>query len=310
MELRHLRYFVAVAEELHFGRAARRLHIAQPPLSRQIQALEQELGVPLFDRLPRGLRLTPAGAEFLEGARAVLAEAQRAVERARGVERGESGRLVLAHSRAAEHGAMVAAVVAAMERLHPGVRVELRQMGSAEAWDGVRQGGADAAISYFHPALAPDLEPEPLLDDPIVGVLLAESHPRGNGGGPLRLPDLAPYPYFTMPRPLNPALYDYLLAALADRGVQPQPGLDSSSLGVLMGMVAEGHGWMLATRHVSASAPRGIVFRPFAEPPIPLGVSLLRRPGEPSPALRHLVAIARGLAAGWRNGNGSAPGHT
>lgn len=296
MELRHLRYFVTLAEELNFGRAARRLHMAQPPLSRQIQSLEQELGTPLFERLLRGLRLTPAGEEMLAGARRVLAEVERAVERARGAARGETGRVMLAHSSAAEHGSLVAALVHTMAELHPGVQVELRQMNTGSAWEAVRDRTADAALTYFRPWFAPELRAVPLLDDPITGVLLSDRHPLASRER-LSLPELEPHPMLYIPRSLSGHLYDYVLQALAERGLNARVGQESASIAVLVAMVAEGDGWMLATPNVAAQSPPGTVFRAFAEAPIPFGVALLwRADDEPAPVAA-LAAAARHLAA-------------
>src|SRR5919112_6268649 len=111
MELRHLRYFIAVAEELHFGRAAERLHIAQPPLSRQIRDLERELGAALFERVPRGVELTPAGRAFLPEARLTLAQAERAQRTAQRAAHGETGRLRVGFAEAATYPAVLPQVL-------------------------------------------------------------------------------------------------------------------------------------------------------------------------------------------------------
>src|SRR5256714_10717927 len=131
MELRHLRYFVAVAEELHFGRAAERLHIAQPPLSRQIRDLEREVGTPLFERVPRGVELTPAGSAFLPVARLTLAQAERAQRSAQRAALGETGRLRVGFVEAATHSGILADVLSFF-RVHlpsVGLRSEERRVG-------------------------------------------------------------------------------------------------------------------------------------------------------------------------------------
>ena len=299
MELRHFRYFVAVAEELHFGRAARRLHIAQPPLSRQIQALEHELGMPLFERLPRALRLTPAGEAFLEGVRRVLGETERAVARARWAGRGEAGRLVIAHIDAANHGPLVGRLASAMEERHPEVRLELLQMGSAAAWDALREHRADAAVTYYQPWYAPEFEHAVLLDDPVSGILLSARHPLAARDG-LRLAELEPYPMHYFPRSLNPIAFDHVLMGFAERGLRPRMGQQSTSFPVVAAMVAEGQGWVAVTRTMLANAPSGTVYRRFADEPIPFGMALLWRAGDISPALARLVAVARDLADVWR----------
>src|SRR5216684_478662 len=130
MELRHLRYFVGVGEEQHFGRAAERLHIAQPALSRQIQDLEKEIGFPLFDRLPRGVKLSAAGKLFLEDARRILAEVQEATRRAERVAKGKAGTLRVGFMETISwHGALPKALRRFRKR-QPDVELQLHAMRS------------------------------------------------------------------------------------------------------------------------------------------------------------------------------------
>src|SRR5262245_14262882 len=145
MELRHLRYFVAVAEELNFGRAAHRLGIAQPPLSRQIQALEAELAVRLFVRSGRRVQMTDAGRVLLEEARAALRQAERAGDRARRAGRGELGRPAVAFAPAAELS-MVTRLIAPFAARHPNVQVEVRAMDPDEHFGALQAGTIEAGV--------------------------------------------------------------------------------------------------------------------------------------------------------------------
>src|SRR3954467_2399512 len=139
MELRHLRYFVAVAEELHFGRAAERLNIAQPPLSRQIRDLERELGTPLFERGPRGAELTPAGRAFLPEARLTLAQAERAQRTAQRAAQGETGRLRVGFVEAATHSGILPDVLS-FSRMHlPAIGLSLLEMDSPQQAEALRE---------------------------------------------------------------------------------------------------------------------------------------------------------------------------
>jgi DNA-binding transcriptional LysR family regulator len=169
MELRQLRYFVAVAEELHFSRAALRLNLAQSALSSQIRTLEQELGGPLLVRSTRRVELTPAGAALLEDAREVLAAADEALARARALARGESGALVIG-SLGPAPGGVFAPLLARFGTMHPNVRLEVRALDFTELIDGVRERRADIAFLYL-PLDEPDLELTPLLSEPRVVVL-------------------------------------------------------------------------------------------------------------------------------------------
>src|SRR6201999_2476079 len=156
IDLRQVRYFVALAETLHFGRAAERLHISQPPLSRQIAALEKELGVRLFERHSRRATLTHAGRRFLEDARAVLIGFDQACHNARLAERGELGEVSIGFMMHAAYTVLPGLARRYMAK-HPGVRVELREVVPATLADAVLAGRFDAAI-MFNPGIIRGLE--------------------------------------------------------------------------------------------------------------------------------------------------------
>ena len=155
MELRHLRYFVAVAEELHFTRAAERLHMAQPPLSQQIRALEESLGVQLFDRTRRAVALTDAGTVLLERAREMLAAAQALPAQLQRVARGELGELRIGFSSTLPLTKVLRDVVADWRRTHPAVALHLREMHSASQFEALRRGELDVGLVRYNER-APD----------------------------------------------------------------------------------------------------------------------------------------------------------
>ncbi|WP_232733704.1 LysR family transcriptional regulator [Kitasatospora sp. CB02891] len=203
MELRTLRYFVAVAEELHFGRAATRLHISQPPLSRAIRQLEGEVGAPLLIRSPAGVALTPAGAVLLDEARALLGRADRVrarVDAAAGAARLTVGIL--------DDGAdpAAAALAAAFRRSHPGLDIRVRDTDLADPTCGLRAGLVDVALTRA-PFDETALTVRTLRTDP-VGVLLRTDDPLARRGG-LRLAELAGRRWFRFPEGADPAWQSY-----------------------------------------------------------------------------------------------------
>jgi len=169
MDLRQLRYFVAVAEELHFSRAASRLNLAQSALSSQVRALEREVGGPLLVRSTRRVELTPAGERLLGDGREVLAAADGALERARALARGEAGAIVLG-SMGPAAGGLLAPLLARFSSRHPGMRVEIRNLDFSDMVDSVRERQVDLAFVYM-PLDDPDLEFIPLMTEPRVAVL-------------------------------------------------------------------------------------------------------------------------------------------
>lgn len=173
MDLRQLRYFVTVAEELHFSRAAARLHLAQSALSAQVRRLEQELGGPLLVRTTRRVTLTPAGQALFEDGRAILAAVDQAVARARALARGE-GEPLLVGSLGPVPGGLLPPLLAAFRHRHPNVPVEVRALDFNDPVAGLREGRADTAFLY-EPVAEPDLLVTPLLAEPRV-VVMARGH--------------------------------------------------------------------------------------------------------------------------------------
>src|SRR6476660_9682082 len=158
MELRHLRYFVAVGEEQHYGRAARRLYVAQPSLSRQIQDLEEELGFKLFDRLPRGVKLSAAGTLFLEDARRILQAVGEAIARATRAARGQSGTLCIGFPENASWHGVVPDSFRRFREQQPDVELQLQPMPSLQQLDAIRSGRLDAGFLNFMPKADRELD--------------------------------------------------------------------------------------------------------------------------------------------------------
>ena len=176
MELRHLRYFVAVGEEQHYGRASRRLHVAQPALSRQIQDLEEEVGFKLFDRLPRGVKLNPAGKLFLEDARRILQEVSDAAARAARVARGRSGTLRVGFSENASWRGVVPDSMRRFREKHPDAELQLNPAASLEQLEAIRSGRLDAGFVNFMPNADTELN-QLAVGDQHVELAVPKRHP-------------------------------------------------------------------------------------------------------------------------------------
>jgi DNA-binding transcriptional LysR family regulator len=257
MELRHLRSFVAVAEELHFGRAADRLHLAQSPLSQQIQRLERELGVRLFERNRRKVELTEAGRAMLDEARAALMHAHRAVTAAQGAAQGHSGTLDL--------GFLGTAALQLLPRIMPGFRTEapdaelhLTEGSSRQLLEALHQRRLDVVFTR-PPSPAAPLRIEPVWSEPVLGALPA-SHPRATTPV-LRLRDLAAEPFVLFPRADAPDFHDQLLAACRSAGFSPRIAQEAIAMPTVISLVAAGLGISLVPGSLRQLARSDVVYR-------------------------------------------------
>ncbi|MGW1807610.1 LysR substrate-binding domain-containing protein [Streptomyces sp. NPDC002078] len=280
MELRQLSYFVAVAEELHFGRAAERLHIVQSAVSQQIQRLERELGAELFDRSPRRVRLTGAGERLLPEARAVLAAAEKAraaVVAPAGLRLGTSTGL----------GAHLDRVLAAFAERAPDVPVELFSLPAEERLNRVAAGRLDAAFvrSAEPPAGVRVL---PLWPDPLVAALPA-THPLARQGE-IDLADLAGLPLALTARRNNPALVDLVLGACHAAGFEPVPGRAGGTLHDTLATIGARPLWTVVfASHARVLATPRVAYVPFRKPGLALETGLAVPVGTLSPHLEKLL---------------------
>jgi LysR family transcriptional regulator, benzoate and cis,cis-muconate-responsive activator of ben and cat genes len=295
MELRHLRYFVAVAEAGSFLRAAGRLRVAQPALSKQIRDLEREIGVPLFERLPRGARLTPAGEHFLPGARNALESAARAVATARAADSATG--LKFGHGDLYVYVPAVMRLLAAFRRAAPETPVRVLRMPDADQEAALRERRIDVAATFVGtwPVTGPGLEALQLVDCAITGVLLPASHPLA-AQPRVRLHDLSDLMWLHPSPRRRPQLYRVLQTALESRGLVPARHRGHRGDAASNVPIAAGDAWMLANSAVAAVYPdldESIVHRPFVEAPIPLWFALVWRSDAVSPLLETLVRVAR-----------------
>ncbi len=289
MELRHLRYFVVVAEELHFGRAAARLHIAQPPLSQQIHQLEAELGVPLFQRTTRRVTLTDAGRLFLEDARRILAQVEQAKQSARRAQRGELGRLVVGFVGSAASDVLPILLRAYRDR-YAEVEVVLREMDTAEGLAALEAGTIQAGI-LRPPIDDPSLACEVIRREPFV-VALPKQHPLAQRA-PIALPDLAGEPFILFPRRWGSGLYDNVISHCHQAGFSPRVVQEATEMSTIVGLVAAGIGISLVPASVALLRTAGVVYRALGESGLMAEMAVVWRRDEQSPVLDAFLEVAR-----------------
>jgi DNA-binding transcriptional LysR family regulator len=278
MELRQLAYFVAVAEELHFRRAAARLHMSQPPLSLQIRRLEEELGCPLLRRDRRSVELTPAGRAFLEDARSVLAEVAAAAEHARKVHAGQTGLL-----RVSFVGSALLAVVPGMvhrfRMKRPEVELQLSERPSQDQIRALGAGELDIGLMPL-PVEGGALDVRVLARERTIAALPAGHALASYKRVPLRR--LADEPQILFPRSQAPGLHDRLLSAMSRTGASPWVAQYASETQTIIALVAAGVGVALVQASVQRLALPGVVYRPVAAAPV-VELAAIVRLGEQDP---------------------------
>jgi len=292
MELRHLRYFVAVAEHGHVTRAAESLGIQQPPLSQQIKALEEELGVLLLRRKPRGVELTDAGSAFLERARVILAEVERAFASTRRTARGEQGRVVIGFTSSAPFHPFVPRVIRMFREASPHVSLVLEESGSSELVHALHSEMIDAAFIRSPVADVVDLLVQPLLEEPMI-VALPTGHALASElARPLELSELANQTFILYKRPGAPGLYDSIITACRGAGFSPLVGQEAPRIISTLNLVAAGLGVSVVPESLRRLQMDGVVFRELAaNAKLTAPLILACRRGENSAAVQRFIDL-------------------
>jgi DNA-binding transcriptional LysR family regulator len=292
MELRQLRYFCLLAEELHFGRAAKRLAMTQPPLSQAIANLERELGVKLFDRTQRRVALTHAGAAFLDEARATLARAAQAVELAQRAGRGEVGRLGVGYL-AATAFTLLPLVLRDFARAFPGVKLDLRELTIPQQHAALLKGDIDLAI-LRPPVDEAELASEVVMSERFVAALPA-SHPLC---ALRRIPAqrLAREPFVMFPRQPGLVNHDLVMGFCLRAGFTPRVAQEANQTHTVVSLVSAGIGIALVPESTRRIGLAGVVYRPLRERTPLSRTAVAWRRGEASPALAAFLDVARRVA--------------
>jgi LysR family transcriptional regulator, benzoate and cis,cis-muconate-responsive activator of ben and cat genes len=293
MELRHLRYFVAVADELHFGRAAARLHISQPPLSQQIQQLETELGFELFVRTSRRVRLTDAGRAFRDEARAILERVGEATAAARRVAEGEAGALAVGFVASATY-ALLPRLYRRFRERHPDVALTLSELSTAEQVEALRAGQIQVGLARA-PVGDDALAIEPLAEEPLI-VALPTRHPLASSRT-VALRALAREPFVLFPRQPRPGWIDVVQGACAAAGFRPAVAQEALELSTAVTLVAAGIGVTLVPASAQALRLAGVAYRPLRAPAPTTRLLALHRADEPRPVVARFLAVAREVIA-------------
>jgi DNA-binding transcriptional LysR family regulator len=295
MELRHLRYFIAVAEELHFTRAAERLHIGQPPLSQAVQALEADLGAQLFQRTRRWVRLTEAGKLFLADARRILALSEQAGETARRAQRGEAGELRIGFTYSTPFTPLFASVINRYRQEFPAVSLTLREMATLHQLDALAQRSLDLGF-VRPPETAPTggLALTVLREDPLLAIL-PSAHPLAAHES-IAMADLNGLPFVMYPPGAGIGIYSQIFRLCRAAGFVPHIAQEAGEASTIIGLVAAGCGIAVLPSSFDRIRMDGVAYRPITDPAAMTMLLLAQRKGEESPLVDAFVALARAAA--------------
>lgn len=293
IELRQLRYFVTVAEEMHFGRAAIKLHMTQPPLSQTIQSLESMLGVQLFRRTSRSVALTPAGIALLPEAQRILQQTAALPDLMRRATSGASGRLSLAFVSTADYS-VLPPFLREFRESYPGVEIDLREATTDVQLDDLMQGRID--VGLLIPPI-PDKAKSQLDYLPVLSEPLILAAPKGlkalRGKQSVALQALVELPLIIFPRRIAPAFHDAILACYRDAGLTPHIGQEAIQMQTIIGLVSAGMGIALVPQSVSNLKRPGVDYKPLANKTPLVETGLAWRRDNASPVLNAFLELLR-----------------
>jgi DNA-binding transcriptional LysR family regulator len=295
LELRHLRYFVAAAEELNFTRAAARLGIAQPPLTLQIRALEHEVGAALFDRLSRGVRLTDAGRALLTDAKAILDQVDQAVRRSRSSAEGVLGRVGVGFTVSASFHPLVNATLRTFRESFPKVDLQLEENRSTELLQSLQQGRIDAAFVRPPLTLTGELSMEPVTEEPMVAAVPLNH--RLASCTIIQLRELSRDTFILYPRTVARGLSDDIVEACGAAGFEISAVQRAPQIASTINLVASGLGVSIVPACMRLSRTDSVRYIDLRGVPLRAHLGLAFRTGEPSAAVRNYLSLVRGRSA-------------
>ena len=291
MELRHLKYFVVVAEERHFTRAAERLGMAQPPLSQQIRKLEHEIGALLFRRLTRGVELTDAGRVLYEDARHIVDQVEHAKTRAQSAARGQTGHIRVGFASSVVFHPVIAEIVRAYRETHPDVRLSPSESNVAALIDDMLAERIDLAIIRQTAQESGRVKIEALFEEDMV-VALPPQHRLGGEAG-ISLQSLAQETLIMFPRSIAPVLYDEVMSACQRAGFSPQLGQESTQVASAVSMVAAGFGVSIVPQSIRQVTATGVTYHAIDGPGPKAQIVIAYRSTEFSKVVRDFLEVAR-----------------
>lgn len=294
MEIRQLKYFQAVAEELNFGRAANRLHISQPPLTRQIQQLEEELGAQLFIRTPKGVELTTAGALLLDDATNILALMQRAAERTQLANEGHLGRIDVGIFGSAMLNT-IPRLLLTFRNMYPNVVIALHNMHKAQQIEALREKRLTIGFNRIIPETT-DMVVERVLTEPVI--LAVNRNHSFAYRREIELTDLADQPLIVFPKNLKPSFADDVIAMCHNEGFQPRIEQEVEDVVTAVALVSSGFGLSLVPESAANLKLPGVVYRPLKKTPMPsIDLSCVYRKDDQSAILKAFLEIIRSYRA-------------
>jgi DNA-binding transcriptional LysR family regulator len=292
IELHRLRYFVVLAQELHFRSAAEKLHIAQPPLTKQIKKLEQDLGVELFHRTKRHVELTPAGQAFLVQAKSILAQVDQAADVARRVGRGEVGQLEIGYASSADLQ-VLPRVVPVFRSRFPGVRLRFRSIFLSDQVSALRNQQIDLGLVRLPGIIADDLIFESIITEALM-VALPSDHRLAKGAS-VSLRQLAHERYIIFPRHFAPGLYDTITSAFQALGKSLNIVEEADHIQLNLSLIAMGDGLSLLPESLRCLRREGVTYLPLRPERLDTELGMVYRRDDDSPALTNFIEVARSL---------------
>jgi DNA-binding transcriptional LysR family regulator len=289
MELRHLRYFVTLAEELHFGRAAERLHIAQPPLSQQIRQLEKELGFELFYRTKRNVQLTEAGQVFLGEVQQILRQLQQAIAIGQQTSRGEVGQLIVGFVSSATYN-ILPHILRKFRNNVPGVSLELHELTTDQQLEWLRSGRLD--VGFVRPPVEENTFSWEIIFQESLMVALPETHWLANQSH-VCLTSLVNEPFILFPRILAPGLYDLIISLCQQAGFSPTVTQEAIQMQTIVSLVAAEMGVAIVPASLQNLQRTGVIYQNIEESTPKVAIAMIWRRNQTSPTVQRFLKVVR-----------------